>query len=450
VSKGTWLTHPIGVSFEQLVREVSLALLNVPISAVRINAAPPNPYRAQQFWFRVRRMPPDDHDPLARPAAHPAEEVLRAGARVADLPLLPAQPGAADVPAMVVHHLGVLVHAFPARADAVVLDSMPIVPVDHAGEGPHATLGRTAAQLQFQERRFRSIMPRAPALREVTGVSAEASPPLLRRQLGRQLRRLRERARIDLSEAAARLEWSTATLSRVETGLTRVDIHAVRSMLDLYGITGDQWAPFLELTRQARRKGWWHAYGISDRGYVPLEAGASEVREFALAHVPGLLQTEQYALAVFRGSTFPRSEEKLTAEVAVRMIRQRRLTSDEDPLHLVTVVDESVLRRPIGGRAVMRAQLRQVAELSELPNVTLHVLPTGVGAHTGMNGAFTLLRFDDPDEPEIAHLDDMAGARYFEKEPAVGTYRLIFEDLRSKALSPADSAAFALRLAEES
>ena len=98
----------------------------------------------------------------------------------------------------------------------------------------------------------------------------------------------------------------------------------------------------------------------------------------------------------------------------------------------------------------MRAQLRQVAELSELPNVTLHVLPTGVGAHTGMNGAFTLLRFDDPDEPEIAHLDDMAGARYFEKEPAVGTYRLIFEDLRSKALSPADSAAFALRLAEES
>jgi len=278
-------------------------------------------------------------------------------------------------------------------------------------------------------------------------VSAEASPPLLRRQLGRQLRRLRERARIDLSEAAARLEWSTATLSRVETGLTRVDIHAVRSMLDLYGITGDQWEPFLELTRQARRKGWWHAYGISDRGYVPLEAGASEAREFALAYVPGLLQTEQYALAVFRGSPFPRSEERLAAEVAVRMIRQRRLTSEEDPLRLIAVVDEGVLRRPVGGPEVMRAQLRHIAQMSEL--VTLHVLPTGIGAHTGMNGAFILLRFPDPDEPELACLDHVAGAQYLEKEPAVNACRVAFDDLRSKALSPADSTALALRLAEE-
>ncbi|GDY33264.1 DUF5753 domain-containing protein [Gandjariella thermophila] len=280
-------------------------------------------------------------------------------------------------------------------------------------------------------------------------MSADASPPLLRRQLGRQLRRLRERARIDLSEAARALEWSTPTLSRVETGAVRVDVHAVKSMLDLYGVTADRWDPLLELTRQARKQGWWRAYGISDRAYVPLEEGACEVREFALAHVPGLLQTEQYAWAIFRGSTFPRSQERLAADVAVRMIRQRRLTSEEDPLRLVAVVDEAVLRRPVGGPQVMREQLRHIAAAAEIPTVTLHVLPSALGAHTGMNGAFTLLRFADPAEPELAYLDDVTGARYLDKEPAVNACRVVFDDLRAKALSPADSAAFALRLAEE-
>jgi transcriptional regulator with XRE-family HTH domain len=349
---------------------------------------------------------------------------------------------------VVVHHLGVRQRAFPARTDAAVLDPVTVVPVDHAAEGPHATLGRTEADAQFRAARFRPNISRSTA-KGVTGVSAKASPPLLRRQLGRQLRRLRERARIDLGEAARVLDWSTPTLSRVETGNVRVDIHAVKSMLDLYGVTADRWPPLLELTRHARKQGWWRAYGISDRAYVPLEEGAIEVREFALAHVPGLLQTERYAWAIFRSSPFPRSEEMMAANVTVRMIRQRRLTSEEDPLRLVAVVDEGVLRRPIGGPEVMRAQLRHLAVVAELPTVTLHVLPTAAGAHTGMNGAFVLLRFDDPDEPELAYLDSVSGARYLEKDAEVNPCRVVFEDLRSKALSPADSAAFARQLAEE-
>jgi hypothetical protein len=139
----------------------------------------------------------------------------------------------------------------------------------------------------------------------------------------------------------------------------------------------------------------------------------------------------------------------MAAEVAVRITRQRRLTSDEDPLRLVAVVDEGVLRRPIGGPEVMRAQLRHIAAKAELSDVTLHVLPTAAGAHTGMSGAFVLLRFEDPDEPELAYLESVGGERYLEKAAEVNACRVVFDDLRSKALSPADSAAFALRLAEE-
>ena len=196
-----------------------------------------------------------------------------------------------------------------------------------------------------------------------------------RRQLGRALRELREAAGLSLEVAAPRLDWSSSKLSRIENGQQGVDVHGVRSMLDLYEVGGERWTELVELTRQTRQKGWWRAYGFGDQGYVPLEAEATVVRDFTLTYVPGLLQTADYAREIFRTELDPHTEEKLTNLVTVRMVRQQRLASAEDPVELVAILDEAVLHRTVGGTEVMRAQLARLVDAAELPTVTLQVLP---------------------------------------------------------------------------
>src|SRR5215468_6081179 len=134
----------------------------------------------------------------------------------------------------------------------------------------------------------------------MTEVGVRANGTLRQRQLGRELRRLREDAGLTLEEAAPNLDWSTSKLSRIETGQQSVDVHGVRSMLDLYDVGGERWTEIIELTREARQKSWWHAYGISGQGYLGLETDATVVREYQLAYVPGLLQTEDYMRTLFR------------------------------------------------------------------------------------------------------------------------------------------------------
>ncbi|WP_219418822.1 helix-turn-helix domain-containing protein [Pseudonocardia nigra] len=264
---------------------------------------------------------------------------------------------------------------------------------------------------------------------------------ILRRQLARELRRLRESSGYTLEEAATKMEWSVSKLSRIEIGLQTVDIHYARSMLDLYDLGGDEATRILDMTRAAAQRGWWKAYGLDDRGYVPLETAACLAREFSLAYVPGLLQTGEYARAVFGTSTLGRSAAAVEKELAARMYRQRRLTSDEDPLELVAVVDESALLRPVGGRAVMRTQLEHLVIVAELPTVTLHVLPLRAGAHQGMDGSFTVLSFGELDEPDIAYIEHPLGATQVDKEKEVARATLAFDRLRSLALDPADTVA---------
>ncbi|MGH3931723.1 MAG: helix-turn-helix domain-containing protein, partial [Pseudonocardiaceae bacterium] len=205
-----------------------------------------------------------------------------------------------------------------------------------------------------------------------------------RRQLGRELRRLREQAGLSLEAAAPRLDWSTSKLGRIENGQQGVDVHGVRSMLDLYDIGGAQWTEIIDLAREARQKGWWHAYGISNAGFVALETDAAVVYDYQLAYVPGLLQTADYTRAVFCGSPPPRTDAEIERTVQVRHCRQRRLTEDP-PLELVAIVDETVLRRPIGGMEVMRDQLRHLVRQAALPSVCFQVLPVSVGVHQGLN-----------------------------------------------------------------
>jgi transcriptional regulator with XRE-family HTH domain len=270
-----------------------------------------------------------------------------------------------------------------------------------------------------------------------------------RLQLGRALRELREAAGLTAEAAAPSLDWSSSKLSRIENGQQAVDVHGVRSMLDLYDVGGDRWTELIALTRATRQKGWWRAYGIDDKGYVPLEAEASLVCDSAPAYVPGLLQTADYARAIFAAAVRYLSAAELDTVVAVRMVRQQRLTSAEDPLELVAVLDEAVLRRPVGGAAVMRAQLVHLVEAAALDTVTLQVLPLGLGAHPGLSAAFTVLAFGDLAVPDMAYVEHPVGAVHIDKEADVSRATLTFDRLRSLALSPDDSVALIRRVAQQ-
>lgn len=275
----------------------------------------------------------------------------------------------------------------------------------------------------------------------------QQSPPFRRRRLGKVLRRLRESAGLSLDETSERLEISRSRLWRFEVGEAAPEVVLVKALLDVYGVPVDAWEPYLQVAREARLKGWWQAYGLPAMGYVAVEAAASGIQDFALAYVPGLLQTEPYIRAVLATAPLPRSDEEFERQVAVRRRRQRRLTDPEDGLRLDVVIDEGVLLRPIGGTKVMRDQLEYLAIAAELPDVTLQVLPTAVGAQYGMMGAFTVLSFAESEEGDIAYVAHVAGSVQMEKEEPVRECRLTFTRLRDQALSPEDSVALIERIA---
>jgi hypothetical protein len=220
-------------------------------------------------------------------------------------------------------------------------------------------------------------------------------------------------------------------------------------MLDLFDVGGDRWTELLDLTRAAGAKGWWRAYGLDDQGYVPLESEATTVRDYTVTYVPGLLQTADYARALFETSLLSRSAAILERDVTVRMIRQERLTSPERPLELLAVVDEAALRRILGGRAVMRAQLIHLVEVADRDTVTLQVLPAEVAAHPALDGAFSVLSFDGLGEPDMGYAEHPMGSVHVEKEEHVARARLVFDHLRSVALSPAESVALIERVVTE-
>lgn len=271
---------------------------------------------------------------------------------------------------------------------------------------------------------------------------------VLRRILGRRLRRMREEAGLTLDSAAPQLDWSPSKLSRIENGQQAVDVHGVRSMLDLFDVGGERWTELVTLTREARQRGWWQAYGIGDDSYIGFETEATEVQDFTLDAVPGLLQTADYSRALFASSLARRTEDELANAVAVRMIRQERLTSVEDPLKLEAVIDESVLYRAIGGPAVLAGQLTHLVEAAQLGSVALQVLPVSVTRRSAMSSGLTVLSFGDLDEPDMAYIEHALGALQVEKEADVTRARLILDRLRSDALSPADSLALIRQVAD--
>jgi DNA-binding XRE family transcriptional regulator len=276
-------------------------------------------------------------------------------------------------------------------------------------------------------------------------MATQSSPTLRRRRLARRLRQMRETAGMTLAEAAPRLDKTRSSLGRIEKAETMADVHLVRSMMDLY----DQFDPHLsDLARDAMRPGWWVAYGIRDRGYIGLETEAETALTSQLVFVPGLLQTEDYMRALFATGKRKRTKKRLENDVSARLIRQRRLTAEHSPLTLAAIIDEAALQRPIGGPKVMAAQLRHLAEAADLDTVTIQVIPNDVGAHEGMEGAFTLLEFQEPDDPDLLYAEYVTGAVHVEKKDETQEAKLTFDRLRSVALPPADSVAFIHRVAD--
>ena len=268
-----------------------------------------------------------------------------------------------------------------------------------------------------------------------------------RRVLARQLRLMREDAGLTLEQAAPKLDFSVSKLSRIENAQVVIDVHWVKSMLDVYDVGGDRWTELVDLAREAAQRGWWRAYGLGNTSYIAFETEAARVQEFTITYVPGLLQTADYARALMRAVPVRRSTEQLENEISARLYRQRRLASAEDPLELVAVVDEAALRRLVGGPAVLRAQLGRIVELAALDTVTLHVLPAAIGAHAALSSGFTILNFGDLGEPDMAYVEHTLGALSLDKDGDLARARLTFERVQADALDPAESVALVHRLA---
>jgi len=280
-------------------------------------------------------------------------------------------------------------------------------------------------------------------------VGRRGSPTLRRRQLGQELRKLRESSGATIDQVAERLSCSSSKISRIETGQSGVSQREVRDILAAYGVGGDHAEGLVEIAREAKQRGWWQLYGsVLTSAYVGLEAAADEVWSYEVLVVPGLLQTEDYARAMIRAARPDIADEEVEQRIRVRMNRQSLLSQD-DPLKLALVLDEAVLHRPVGGQRVMREQLERLAAAVELPSVSLRVLPFAAGAHGGMDGTFTMLRYAESDGHDVVFSANAAGGLFLEKDEEIRRYADIFGRLQGMALPPTQSQEMIMQMAKE-
>jgi transcriptional regulator with XRE-family HTH domain len=265
-------------------------------------------------------------------------------------------------------------------------------------------------------------------------------PTVQRLVLGGHLRRLREDAGITTERAARLIRGSHSKISRMEHGRVAFKERDISDLLSLYGVTaGEEREALLLLARESGTAGWWQRYADIlphwVEPYFGLEAAASFIREYELQFVPGLLQIEPYAQAVIRLGSRP-SEEEVVRRTEARIARQEILRRAQPPT-LWAVMDESVLRRVIGGPEVMRAQLRHLIEMCDHPAVTLQILPFSAGGHRAMGGPFTILRYTEPDLRDVVYIEQLTSALYLDKTVEVDSYLEVIEELCLQAESAA-------------
>jgi transcriptional regulator with XRE-family HTH domain len=268
-------------------------------------------------------------------------------------------------------------------------------------------------------------------------------PTALRIMLGSQLRRLREARGITLEDAGYVIRASGSKMSRLETGRVGFKPRDIADLLTLYGVTDEQErATLQELARQASARGWWHDFAdvmpAWFEPFVGLEEAASSIRVYEIQLVPALLQTAGYARAVARLRHPGGSDVEITRRVSLQKTRQDVVTRAA-PAHLWVVLDEAALRRPVGSPEVMRAQFARLLEAGARPNVTLQVIPLTRGGHAAAGGPFTILRFSEPDLPDVVYIEQLASALYLDKRETVDQYLMVMEQLCVEALPAAAS-----------
>ena len=267
-------------------------------------------------------------------------------------------------------------------------------------------------------------------------MSVDEGPTLRRRRLGTELKRCREAAGLTQENVSRHFEWHAAKVTRIETARVAVTARDVKDLLALYGVEDENYREALmALARQSREKTWLTDYRDLMRpgNFVGLEQEASSMRAWEPILLPGLLQTEAYMRALMRSGRSSDPANVIDRRVALRLKRQGRL-SGPGALNLAAVIDESAVRRVIGGSDVMNDQLHALIEAAQLPNVTLQVLPFGAGEHPFLGGSAALLEFRETTHPDVVYLEGLAGDLYEEQPLEVGRYRDEFDRLSAMAL----------------
>jgi Domain of unknown function (DUF5753)/Helix-turn-helix domain len=273
-----------------------------------------------------------------------------------------------------------------------------------------------------------------------------AGPGVLRTLLGTQLRRLRETAGVKPEQAGYEIRASRSKISRMEHGRVGFKQRDVADLLTLYGVTDYLTrSGILSLAQQANVQGWWSKYGDILPGwfeaYLGLEAAATLIRSFDLQFVHGLFQTQGYARAVTVLGHRSAPADEIDRRVSLRMKRQDLLQGNDAP-RVWSVMDEAALRRPVGGQQVMRKQLSRLVEVAALPRVTVQVVPFRRGGHAGAGGSFTVLRFGQPDLPDVAYIEQLTSALYLERRTDVDHYVEVMNRLSAEALTPVGTIRF--------
>jgi transcriptional regulator with XRE-family HTH domain len=282
-------------------------------------------------------------------------------------------------------------------------------------------------------------------------VASNVNPTVRRRRLGQELRRLRELKGMTAEEVADRLLVSQSKISRLENGRRSISQRDVRDLCGVYEVEDRRIVDSLmQMAKESRQQGWWHAFGdIPYSVYIGLETDAASLRVYEPQVVPGLLQTQPYAEAVCIGALPEASNADIEKRVQVRMRRQDRIKDPRSPLRLWAVLDESALRRQVGGRHTMVEQLEYLNEVSRLPHVTVQVMPFEMGAHPGVNGQYAILEFPDASDSSVVYLEGVTSDLYLEKAHDVQSYSVMYEHLRAEALNPDQTRAFIENVAKE-
>lgn len=283
-------------------------------------------------------------------------------------------------------------------------------------------------------------------------VSSRTSPTVRRFRLAKELKRLREQAGKTREEVAAFVSCAPATISKIESKKTTAPPAYVAMMLEFYGITGEQKDAWMEVAKQARKRGWWQRFSttIPDwfQIYVGLEEEAGDIRSYQPEGIFGLLQTEGYMRAQILAEPVTPTDEQVEERVKIRLKRQERLTADDAP-EIWLILNEAAVRREVGGIETMRDQLLHLVDMARLGKVTLQILPFTAGAHPGSHGAFTIMGFPDGADPDVVYVEYRLGSIYLEQQPEVAAYAAIFQHLVARALGPDQSRAMLVEIAQE-